>query len=452
MTTATTASIFDLLPFAATRDQARALYQVQAFLDGDAPADCFILRGCAGTGKTSMLKAVVDYLAQQQMPHFLMAPTGRAAKVLSQKTNMLASTVHHVIYTPTEDPNTGTVIMRKRANDSTAVTVFVVDEASMISDQRQADGDFQTPNSLLFDLLDFVKQGNARSKVIFVGDSYQLAPVSGEGFSPALDADYLCRQYKLRVQTEELREVMRQVGDSPVLRLATDVRERSDRNMALDYGCIPAHTYFTMALKYYLSRFDANQPQRIGMIASSNKDVHFWNNCVRERLGLSGKLLSEGDLVVLHESHFARERILVKGEMAVVKAVSDSVEQRAGFHFMDAELEFTDAEGQRFLVSTKVMLDTLPTEKGFIDREAFKTLKHDRMAKNTVYRDSQRSSDDPYMGALRLRYGYALTCHKAQGGEWQEVIIHPYFQPTDYRYLYTAVTRARERVMTWNKK
>jgi len=170
MTSTSTTSIFDLLPFAATRDQARALYQLEAFLDEDCADDCFILRGCAGSGKTSMLKTVVDFLAERETPYFLMAPTGRAAKVLGQKTGVQASTVHHLIYTPGEDAE-GRIVLRRRANPSTAQKVFVVDEASMVSDLRQADGDFSAPNSLLYDLLDYIRQGNPASKVIFVGDA-----------------------------------------------------------------------------------------------------------------------------------------------------------------------------------------------------------------------------------------------------------------------------------------
>lgn len=134
MTSTTSTSIFDLLPFTATRDQARALYQLQAFLDAECTDDCFVLRGCAGSGKTSMLKAVVDYLAERETPHFLMAPTGRAAKVLGQKTGVLASTIHHLIYTPTEDDK-GNIRLVRRMNPSTAQKVFVVDEASMGSDR-----------------------------------------------------------------------------------------------------------------------------------------------------------------------------------------------------------------------------------------------------------------------------------------------------------------------------
>lgn len=187
MTNTSTASIFDLLTFTATRDQARALYQVQAFLDEET-ADCFLLRGCAGMGKTSILKAVVEYLTEQETPHFLMAPTRRAAKVLSQKTGVMAITIYHLIYTPTEDDQ-GNIRLMRRANPSTARKVFVGDEASMVSDLRPLDGDFSAPNSLLYDLLDYVWQGNPESKVIFMGDVYQLPPVpesrAGRVASPA---------------------------------------------------------------------------------------------------------------------------------------------------------------------------------------------------------------------------------------------------------------------------
>ncbi len=444
MTTTTTASIFDLLPFTATRDQARALYGLEAFLDEDCTDDCFILRGCAGSGKTSMLKAVVDFLAERDTPCYLLAPTGRAAKVLGQKTGVPASTIHHLIYTPEEDAQ-GRIHLRRRANPGTARKVFVVDEASMLSDLRQTDGDFNAANSLLYDLLDYLRQGNPASKVIFVGDAYQLPPVAescaGREFSPALEAEYLRKAHRLAVQTDHLRQVMRQGADSPVLRLADQIRARLDGGHSLAGLTPPRLGSYREALRYYLDRFDAARPEAITMIGSTNKTVQTWNVAVREGLGLAGSLLSRGDLVVLDESYLLREGgMLVKGETAVVRAVSDRTENQCGLRFAEAELEFTDPDGEPFLRRGKVLLDALESEHGEVDRELRKLLVADRMKHNSTYRDSKRRSDDAYLGAFRLRWAYGLTGYKAQGGEWDEVLIHPYHRADAHRYLYTAVS------------
>lgn len=451
--TTTTASIFDLLPFTATRDQARALYQVQAFLDGETAADCFLLRGCAGTGKTSILKAVVEYLAGQEMPHYLMAPTGRAAKVLSQKTGVQASTIHSLIYTPTEDDQ-GHIRLVRRANPTTARKVFVVDEASMVSDLRQADGDFTAPNSLLYDLLDYVRQGNPESKVIFVGDAYQLPPVPesrvGRDASPALDATHLKKAYGLTALTDELREVVRQGADSPVLRLAGAVRDRFEGGHSLAGFGLPRLGSFDQAMRYYLDRFGTDRPEAIAMVGCTNNTVHTWNTAVRERLGLAGNLLNQADFVVLNEPHLlSNGGMLVNGEMAVVRAVSRQTENRCGLTFADAELEFSDRDGEPFLLRGKVLLDPLTNATGEYSREAYKALVADRMKHNATYRNSKRRSDDPYLGAFRLRWAYGLTGHKAQGGEWNEVLVHPYFRPDGHRYLYTALTRARNQALSW---
>lgn len=453
MTNASTATIFDLLPFTATRDQARALYGLQAFLDGETAADCFLLRGCAGTGKTSILNAVVEYLAERETPHFLMAPTGRAAKVLGQKTGVQASTVHHLIYMASEDDQ-GRIRLVRRANPSPVQKVFVVDEASMVSDLPQTDGDFSAPNSLLYDLLDYVRQGNPDSKIIFVGDGYQLPPVpesrAGRDASPALDVAHLATTYGLTAQTDDLREVVRQGADSPVLRLAGQVRDRFDGGHSLAGFALPQLGSYGQALRYFLDRFGTDRPEAITLVGCTNNTVHAWNTLVRERLGLAGNWLSRGDFVVLNETHLlGTGGMLANGETAVVRAVGQQTENRCGLTFADAELQFTDADGEPFVLRGKVLLDPLTNATGAYSREAYQALVADRMKYNPTYRNSKRRSDDPYLGAFRLRWAYGLTGHKAQGGEWDEVLVHPYFRPDGHRYLYTALTRARNQALSW---
>ncbi|GAB3557869.1 ATP-dependent DNA helicase [Spirosoma fluminis] len=447
MTSTDTATIFNHLLFTATREQANALYELEEFVAADCSDDIFVLQGAAGTGKTSLVKALVDHLEASAIRYFLAAPTGRAAKVISLKTNALAHTIHHILYTP-ETLADDRVMLTRRPTADEPYSIYVVDEASMISDQRDASGQFLAANSLLFDLLDHIKKGNQRSKVIFIGDRYQLEPVN-ESFSPALQADYLRRKYKMDVRTAELTEVKRQAGNSPILALATDLRQRSDEGLPLNRLNVPRLQWFSDALRRYEQLYDPICPDNVVVIAYSNRDVNYINNAVRKRFGLASQPLTVGDLVVVHENWTDGHQLLVKGETGRVVALHPSTESKAGLTFVQAELAFTDSEGQSFIIQTQVLLDTLSSEKGQIDGDILRMLKAERMAKNPTYRQSERAHNDPYVGAMRLRYGYALTCHKAQGGEWNHVLLHPWFRQNDYRYAYTAVTRARESVLSW---
>lgn len=247
--TTTNATIFDLLPFAATREQAHALYMLEEFVSPDCDTDTFILRGAAGTGKTSLMKALVDFLHQQQTPFYLTAPTGRAAKVLSHKTQVAAHTLHHTLYVPSpQKSDDDRIYMRLREVEAMPYSIFIVDESSMLSDENDHEGMFCTPNSLLHDLLRYVKACNPQNKVIFVGDAYQLKPIHGE--SVALEASYLRQTYRLDVQVVELNEVKRQTEGSCVLNLATAIRERFQGGKAL--GKLPLFELYnvTAALTY----------------------------------------------------------------------------------------------------------------------------------------------------------------------------------------------------------
>ncbi|MGX5858597.1 ATP-dependent DNA helicase [Dyadobacter jiangsuensis] len=449
MTTTTSSTIFDLLSFEATREQAKALYQLEEFIDPACEEDVFVLRGAAGTGKTSLVKAVVDFLEKQEIGCYLTAPTGRAAKVLGYKTHSIANTVHHTIYRviPTDDER---IVMERKANTQDAYSIFVVDEASMISDRNNSEGNFQTPGSLLFDLLVYVKQGNRRNKIIFIGDRYQLAPVN-ESESVALNLQHFMKKYDLTGQQAELTEVKRQEGNSPVLTLAHDIRRKADAGCALGKLNVNRLYNFTAGVTRYVNLYDTNRPDNVVMIGSANKNVHTFNKLVRERLGLSGTL-AIGDQVVVNENWIDNHNLIVKGETGLVRGIDDSIEKRADLEFITAKIEFQDPEHRPLLITTKVLLDTLKTDKGELPGEMLRNLKADRMAKNSSYRANPNPANDPYIGAMRLRYGHGLTGYKAQGGEWNHVLLHPWFQENDYRYAYTAITRARETVTSWEKE
>jgi ATP-dependent exoDNAse (exonuclease V) alpha subunit len=447
-TTPTAATIFDLFPFEATRQQAEALYRLEDFVSTDCTADAFILRGAAGTGKTSLVKAVVDFLNQQEIGFCLTAPTGRAAKVLGYKTQVMAHTLHHTLYVPIpKNGESERVIMRLRDIEPTPYCVFIVDEASMLSDENDHEGMFCTPNSLLHDLIRYVKACNVHNKIIFIGDIYQLKPIHGE--SVALDAAYLRQTYRMGVQEIELNEVKRQAEGSSVLNLATDIRERCRLGIAL--GKLPIFELWnvTAALTYYVKQYAPNQLDRIVMIANSHRNVNWLNTIIRDRLGLTGTL-AVGDLVMINENVKVGDHTLVNGDTALVTQIGET-KKVADLYFMKVTLQLSDFQGQAYSITHWAMLDALQSERGLIDGELLRSLVADRMKHNSVFRQDPYPWNDEFVGALRLRYGYALTCHKAQGGEWDEVIMHPWFMANDHRYVYTAITRARKRVLTWVK-
>lgn len=446
MTATATATIFDLLPFTATREQAYALYQLEEFISPDCSADAFILKGAAGTGKTSLVKAVTDFLQQEGICFYLTAPTGRAAKVLGYKTQVMAHTLHHTLYVPsTQKTDDDRVYMRLRDIEPTPYSIYIVDEASMLSDENDHEGMFCTPNSLLHDLLRYVKGCNSRNKIIFIGDAYQLKPIQGE--SVALSAPYLRQTCRLGVQEAELLEVKRQAEGSSVLQLATQIRERFQEGKAL--GKLPLFELYnvTAALTYYCKKYSPEQLDRVVMIANSHQNVNWFNTKVRERLGLTDTI-AVGDLVMIHENATVQGHTLVNGDMALVTEIGET-RRVAELMFTKATLQLHDFQGATYQVSHWVMLDALRSEKGLIASEDLRALVADRMKHNAVFRKDPYPWNDEFVGALRLRYGHALTCHKAQGGEWEEVIMHPWFRANDHRYAYTAITRARKQVLTW---
>ncbi len=447
-TTPTAATIFDLFPFEATRQQAEALYRLEDFVSTDCTADASILRGAAGAGKTSLVKAVVDFLNQQEIGFCLTAPTGRAAKVLGYKTQVMAHTLHHALYVPIpQNGDSERVIMRLRDIEPTPHCVFIVDEASMLSDENDHEGMFCTPNSLLHDLIRYVKACNVHNKIIFIGDIYQLKPIYGE--SVALEAAYLRQTYRMGVQEIELNEVKRQAEGSSVLNLATDISERCRLGKAV--GKLPIFELWnvTAALTYYVKQYAPNQLDRIVMIANSHRNVNWLNTIIRDRLGLTG-ILAVGDLVMINENVKVGDHTLVNGGTALVTQIGET-KKVADLYFMKVTLQLSDFQGQAYNIRHWARLDALQSERGLIDGELLRSLVADRMKHNSVFRQDPYPWNDEFVGALRLRYGYALTCHKTQGGEWDEVIMHPWFMANDHRYVYTAITRARKRVLTWVK-
>lgn len=449
-----------------TRDQAKVIGQLDTFLSADADFSCFVLSGYAGTGKTSLMASLVKSLVKNRIKVRMMAPTGRAAKVLGFKAERMATTIHKVIYRRglASDGNYRVTKMPNLAKN----TVFIVDEASMIGDYTmQNDGTVNQMN-LLEDLMEFVFSGKG-CKLILLGDEGQLPPV-GSDYSPALHADYLKNTFfNLNLTTGRLTEVVRQQNQSSILVNATKLRSAEEF----------AYPKFELVKKGDLIRLSGEDTQdrleqsyqEVGLdetivITRSNKRANLFNQHIRGRIHWYEDELNNGDLLMaVKNNYFWLEEtspmgFIANGEMFKIKRVL-SREEKYGFHFATVIVEFVDYpdESERELI---VLMDTLSVEGPSLGREEMKRLFFeiekdyiDIKAKKKRY---DKIVKDPYFNALQVKYAYAVTCHKSQGGQWAHVyidqgyLVDEMLDASYFRWLYTALTRATEKVYLLNFK
>ena len=413
-----------------------------------------VLKGAAGTGKTSILKALKDYICEFPIKCRFAAPTGRAAKVLHGKVGAEVKTVHSMIYIPERLGNGGVKFnLREKNEDGRAL--YIIDEASMISDYKNFSDQFISEEPLLTSLIKYVKQGHEESKIIFVGDPYQLPPVVSDhqkSFSPALDKRYLREKYELRVDGNQLGEVMRQDENSSVLNLANEIRAEIEQgnNMYVNYP--PRANKWWDIRDYYLGIFDKNQLDKVTIICHTNKDVNWWNKTLRnEMFTNSNNLLCVGELVNVHKNTWSKKGLIYNGDVGIVKEFNPIPKTCAGLNFSECKIEFTSLS-ETHTIEKLVCWESLMSKNGNLTKEQESQLYASAMKSNPKFRETQNVMDDEYLNAFRLRYGYASTCHKAQGGEWETVFVHPYLdgiRRDRAKWMYTACTRARNEVFSW---
>ena len=444
----TNLSIHGFLTIEPTSEQIKALDLSQEFINQNLEDDFLIIRGSAGTGKSTLVKAITDYLTSKEEKFVLAAPTGKAAKVIQKKTGFAARTIHSLIYTPEPLKHGCGVRMVRKLNQSKDKTIFIIDEASMISDVLTRNENFIASKPLLTDLIEYIKQGNKENQVIFIGDIYQLPPV-GSSESPALSPNYLKSKKGLKGTMVELTEVKRQDKDSYILKSATLLRECMERGIpftGINCRMLPKST---SALYKFMELYEPELFNKVTILAWTNRDVNWFNNAIRDRLGFNPKPLASGDQIQLHQNWLGNGRMIMKGDTGIIRGIDDSKEDYAGLMFANADLEFVDGVGDKFHVTTKILLDVVTSADGEIGAGNESALFAEAMKHNASFRESRMPSDDKYIGAMRLRYGYATTCHKAQGGEWDNVILHPYIPSNDYRWQYTAITRAAKELYSF---
>lgn len=430
------------------------------FLYDADPRSAMLLRGYAGTGKTSLVSALIRTLPQLRVGTLLLAPTGRAAKVLSAYSGRQAFTIHKKIYMTATDA-TGQLRTVRAANKHSH-TLFIVDEASMIGIEPGV-----SRQSLLEDLVEYVYSGN-HCRLMLIGDTAQLPPV-GQSESPALDSRYLKASFGLNVLSHELTEVVRQQTLSGILANATSLRGQIAEMQAADEARMPL---FEVAgdvvnlngqdlMEVLNSEYSDGGAEDVVVVTRSNKRANLFNQGIRSSILFREGEVNAGDyLMVVKNNYFWLDDsstigFIANGDIVEVLSVRH-VQELYGFRFADATLRFVDYPDEQPL-DCKLLLSTLYSESPSLtaDEQArlYSTVMED-------YADLPHKADrlrelrqNPYYNALQVKFSYALTCHKTQGGQWRTVIVDQGFLPPDQRldrdylrWLYTAFTRATGKV------
>ena len=448
--------------FVPTEGQHTVLYHLAAFLLSEKPCPTYLLQGYAGTGKTTLVTTLVKTLPQIGMKYQLMAPTGRAAKVLSGYTGKTASTIHRKIYRFQSFAD-GSFRMT-RAENKSKNTLFIVDECSMIPD------DFANGRSLLDDLIRFVFSGE-NCRLLLIGDNAQLPPVGLEN-SPANDINVLKNGFGLTVASYELTEVMRQEEESGILYNATTLRKMGGPTPSLPLfttnGFSDVHRIEPQEFEELLwQSFNGKNNNEAVIICRSNNRANMYNQAIRARiLQEEGEIATGDKLMVVKNNYFWTDEdqkisFIANGDMIELMRIN-STEEMYGFHFADVEIQLTDYQDEPNL-SVKILLETLTSDSPALTQEEaerlYRAVEEDYMDipnKRDRYKEMRKN---PYFNALQVKFGYALTCHKTQGGQWPTVFIDAPFVPegeelqvSDLRWFYTAVTRAQKQLYFVNFK
>lgn len=447
-----------------TDDQEKLIHMLEDFLRSKDQNSLFLLKGYAGTGKTSVLGAFVKTLSYFKLKSRLLAPTGRAAKILSLKSAKEAFTIHKQIYrrNSSVDESSGMTL----APNLHTNTVFIVDEASMIGDYSVLNDGSVAPRNLLDDLIEYVFSGK-NCKLIFLGDEGQLPPVGCE-HSPALNKDYLKNNYlALSITDFSLTKVLRQADASGILHNATLLRSSDEENSPLfdtkgftDFIRLPGDE-FQDTLE---SSYNEYGVEDTIIITRSNKRANAYNNQIRSRLLWYEEILCAGDCLMVVKNNYywvddqTKMGFIANGEALKVIRVKKT-EEMYGFEFARIIVKFVDYD-ELPEMEVLVFLESLQTEGPSIPRQRMKELffavEQDFLHEKNKKKRYDLILKDPYFNALQIKYAYAITCHKSQGGQWSHVYIDQgYIDPEMlnseyYRWLYTAVTRASEKLFLVN--
>ena len=453
------------LPFKPTTGQEGFVYRLSEFLTEKNIGKVFLLRGYAGTGKTSMVISVVQTLKSMNRKFALLAPTGRAAKVLASYTRQRAFTIHKFIYQITTDEfgNIRFALRKNRGKNA----VIIVDEASMISLSRDTgSGRIQSKN-LLSDLMKFLEDGKD-CKLILIGDTAQLPPVGSQD-SPALDSKVLQTNFDFTWEMQhELREVVRQDADSGILNNATELRNLllqglSDIALKVNYPDIKVIDMLELEDELN-SAYSFYGDDCAMVITRSNKSANQFNQQIRLRIKyMEDEIASTDKLMVVKNNYFWLPKgsgagFIANGDMIEIMRLG-STEEMHGFRFANATVRLMDYPNEDSL-DVKLLLNSLHVEAPSLPEQDMEQL-YDSVCKSyadipTASEQAKKIATDPYLNALQIKFGYAITCHKAQGGQWPAVFVDQGYLTAEMlgveyvRWLYTAITRASEKLYLVN--
>lgn len=440
-------TIFDFLHFShPTKEQELVLKAMADFIDEKDAFDFLVLCGAAGTGKTSVTAALIGYLNELNKPYKISAPTGRAARILGRKAKTTTSTIHSLIYTAKSDNETGKVTFKLKIGYNPIPTIYIIDEASMIpKDIEKEVGLFVVEKGLIYDLISYIKNANVNNKIIFLGDRYQLPPI-GETQSFALNKDFLEQTFNLKGSAYLLTEVKRQVDGSYILENATEIRKAiDDKKQNYPIKGIQSRNIYSAA-DSYVQGVKSKGLENSVAIGVSHKANQFFNDLVRERIfGRAKKVLEIGDLLMITQNWYRNGVQLYNGDHVEMLSVDlNLLEQVAGLHFVAVKVKLLFSENET-IVEDYALLESIFTPGGRIDSMLENELRRQRYTKNKIFRESNLPGDDRYVGALRLIYGHAITCNKAQGGEWKKIFINTLGIPS-LKWQYTAITRGIDEI------
>lgn len=455
-------------PFTLNPDQEKATSALVEFI-GDNVYDVFILSGYAGTGKTTILKGILDFLDEIEKPYGLWASTGRAAKVLGTITSRKTKTIHSAIYMLDEnssklDEDNKQLSFKLKPNYDKEETIYFVDEASMIADKAE-DNPY-----LLFEngrLLDHLFQYFDNRKVVFIGDAAQLPPINCT-FSAALDESYLKRIYGKHCKSVLLTEVMRQQLESGILWNATQIRQLNRNTFPPPMGIktsgfddIKIARNVWNALDDFVDTMNEKGTGYAAFISFSNGGIHYLNQQIRNKYyAAKDPPLQNGDFLMVIQNNYLHD--LVNGQHVKLLHFDPEPIRQHSLHFINATIEIPETGKNKEIYILKELLERkepslTQAEENEIMKNFVMRMKHYGVKPKTD-EYFRRFITDPFVNALRVKYGYAVTCHKAQGGEWPKVYVN--FEPmleniprqNLYRWTYTAITRAsRELVFPYHK-
>lgn len=454
-------------PFESTIGQKALFAKLSDFILNKNSDQIFVLKGYAGTGKTTVVRSLVQSLPALRGKTILLAPTGRAAKVLSNYTGKQAFTIHKKIYYRKPDSDSGPAFTLQQ--NLHADTIFIVDEASMISNSGGLNnrGSFGG-GSLLDDLISYVFNGN-NCKLIFIGDTAQLPPV-GLDVSPALDIEFLKASYYFQLDWHELTEVVRQSRDSGILTNATTIRNqvktggsRKPSFQLENFKDIKrlGGDELEDALNDAYSKYGAEDTM---VICRSNKRANIFNQQIRARIRWQENELSAGDyMMVVKNNYFwlpgeSKAGFIANGDIIELLSIG-RIQEIHGFRFADVRMRMIDYPDEPEL-ETRLILDTIMSEASALSNEENKRLYESVSADYGDIADRRmclkKVKEDGFFNALQVKFAYAITCHKAQGGQWPCIFVEQGYLTdeminTEYmRWLYTAISRASEKLYLVN--